>query len=303
MKLSELIRRISLSAALSFWRNGLLSTATVLVMVLALFVIGGLLLSSVLMNSVLDSLQNKIDVSVYFLPNTPEDLILGLKSEFLKIPNVKNILYVSQAEALENFKTKNQANPTIAESLKELDTNPLEGSLNITALDPTKFSDISSIIEARKEQSIDKINFHENQSAIARLTEIMNGSRSAGAVLAVVLIIVAVTVTYNTVRLAIFTAKDEISIMRLVGATAWYVRLPFLLEGVIDGVISAIITTFVFLPIVSILSPKISSFTGGIDLWAYFGSHFFEFFFILLFIGVGLGIISAFLATRKYLKV
>ena len=158
----EALKRIITSAFQSFWRNGLLSTATVLVTVLTLFVIGGLILSSVLMNTILDSLEQKIDVSIYFYQNAEEPVILALKSEFEKIPDVSAISYVSQAEALENFKAKHKDNPLIAESLAELQGNPLQASLNISASDPAKFKDIVSAIEARKESSIEKINYYEN---------------------------------------------------------------------------------------------------------------------------------------------
>src|SRR3989344_7442717 len=217
----EATKRIIKSAALSFWRNGLLSTATVLVMVLTLFVIGGLMLSSVLMNTILDSLQKKIDVSVYLFPGTPEENILKLQDQFKLIPNVSSVSYVSQAQALEEFKQKHKDNPLIVESLAELEGNPLEASLNISATDPSKFADIVSAIEAKKDKSIDKVNFYENQKVIERLSRIMTAARTGGATLAAVLAFIGVLVAFNTVRLAIYTAREEINIMRLVGATSW----------------------------------------------------------------------------------
>ncbi|MBI4134755.1 MAG: ABC transporter permease [Candidatus Sungbacteria bacterium] len=301
--MKEALTRIGKTALLSFWRNGLLSTATVLVMVLTLFVIGGLLLSSVLMNTVLDSLQEKIDVSVYFLPDTPEELILKSKADFETIPFVSSIAYISQAEALERFKEKHKDNPLISESLKELAQNPLEASLNITATDPSKFREIVSAIESRQEKSIDKINYHENQKVIERLSRIMAAARTGGATLAAVLAFIAVLVAFNTVRLAIYTAREEIQIMRLVGATAWYIRGPFLLEGMMDGALAAAITTVIFIPLTWLVSPKLLLLVEGTDLFSYFLSNFFEFFFILLFVGVALGVLSSMLAIRRYLKI
>ncbi len=299
----ESTKRIIKSAALSFWRNGLLSTATVLVMVLTLFVIGGLLLSSVLMNTILDSLQKKIDVSVYFFPGTPEENILKLQDQFKLIPNVSSVSYVSQAQALEEFKQKHKDNPLIVESLAELEGNPLEASLNISASDPSKFADIVSAIEAKKDKSIDKVNFYENQKVIERLSRIMTAARTGGASLAAILAFIAVLVAFNTVRLAIYTAREEINIMRLVGATSWYIRLPFLVEGVMDGALAAVITALAFIPITWFVSPKIGLFLEGINLFDYFKSNFFEFFLILLGVSVVLGGLSSILAIRRYLKV
>lgn len=303
MPKKESIQRIWQSAWLSFRRNGLLSTATILVMVLTLFVVGGLLLSSVLMNTILDNLQKKIDVSVYFYPDTAEQSIIKLQREFEKIPNVSSVTYVSQDQALAEFKEKHRDNPVISESLSELDQNPLEASLNITAADPNKFQDIVKAIEARKEKIIDKINFYENKIVIEKLTRIMNASRTAGASLALVLAFIAVLVTYNTVRLAIYSTREEINIMRLVGATAWYVRLPFLVEGMIDAAFAAVITTVLFAPITWLLSPKVSFFVEGVNLFGYFVSNLIEFFLMLLVVSLILGTISSALAIRRYLKV
>lgn len=299
----ESIKRIVKSALISFRRNASLSTATVLVMVMTLFVIGGLLLSSVLMNTILDELENKIDVSVYFLSGTDEDAILALKKQFEQIPNVRSIEYVSQAQALEIYKQDNKDNKIITDSLSELVDNPLEASLNITAVDPTKFSDIVAKIEARKDPTIDKVDYHQYQQVIDRFANITRQSRTAGAVLAAVLAAIAILMTFNTVRLAIYTSRDEISVMRLVGATAWYIRGPFLVEGIIDGLIAAVITSIIFFPITWFLAPKIVEFTGGANIFHYFRSNFFEFLFILIGVGVILGAVSSVLAIRRYLKV
>ena len=301
----ESIRRICKTAFLSFWRNGWLSTATISVMSLALFVFGGLLLLSVLMNTILDGLQSKIDISVYFIPDTPEEKILDIKSNFEKILNVKGVSYVSQAQALETFKEKHKDDLVLQETIAELkDQNPLEASLNITAADASQFQGIASAVEAMDEKSIAKINFEENKVAIDRLSKIMAASRTTGAALAAILAFIAALVAFNTVRLAIYTAREEINVMRLVGATAWYIRGPFLVEGILDGIIAAVAATVLYLPVTWFLSPKIESFIGGgINMFQYFSSHFFEFFAILLVISIVLGALSSLLAVRRYLKV
>ena len=301
--LKETSSRIIKSAVVSFWRNGWLSTAPVLVMVLTLFVIGGRFLSSVLMNTILDSLEERIDVSVYFLPNTQEELIVGLKADFEKIPNVSAVSYVSQAEALERFRERHKNNPLILESLAELEENPLEASLNISAADTSKFQEIVTAIEVQEEPTIDKINFFENQRAIERLSKIMVATRTTGAAIAAILAFIAVLVAFNTVRLAIYTARDEINVMRLVGATAWHIRGPFLIEGVIDGGLAAVITAAIYIPTVWFLAPNIQNFLDGINIFQYLMGHLLEFFAILFASGVLLGILSSILAVRRYLKV
>ena len=302
------LKRVTKAALTSFWRNGWLSTATILVMASTLFVIGGLLLSSYLLNSTLVSFQQKIDISVYFPPDTPEDSVLDFKSKFEAISNVSAVTYVSQAEVLERFKQDYKTNQVIVDSLNEVDGNPLQASLNIRAADTARFSEIVAAIEKLKNATAPKIDFtvdyRERAKAIDKLTKIIAVARLSGAGLSLALAFMAVLVTLNAVRMAIYTARDEINIMRLVGATAWFIRGPFLMEGIIDGIIAAAGATLLYFPIVWYLSPKIAVYVdSGIDLRGYFVSHLFSFFAILLITGVVLGALSSFLAVRRYLKV
>ncbi|OHA01992.1 MAG: hypothetical protein A3H71_01530 [Candidatus Sungbacteria bacterium RIFCSPLOWO2_02_FULL_48_13b] len=302
------LKRVIKAAMASFWRNGWLSTATILVMASTLFVIGGLLLSSYLLNSTLASFQQKIDISVYFPPDTPEDAVLDFKSKFETIPNVSAVTYVSQAEALERFKQDYKTNQIIVDSLNEVDGNPLQASLNIRAADTSRFSEIVTALEKLKDAAAPKIDFtidyRERVKAIDKLTKIIAVARLSGAGLSLALAFMAVLVTLNAVRMAIYTARDEINVMRLVGATAWFIRGPFLMEGIIDGIIAAVGATLLYFPIVWWLSPKVLIYVdSGIDLRSYFVSHLFSFFAILLIIGVVLGALSSFLAVRRYLKV
>jgi cell division transport system permease protein len=253
-------------------------------------------------------LQQKIDVSVYFPPGTPEEKILDLKTEFENIPNVSSVGYVSQAEALEKFKEDHRDDPLLVESLAELQTNPLQASLNIRAVDTTKFSEIAEGVDQIRSTSGGGIDFSadysKRASTIDRMTKIIAVARLAGALLSLVLAFIAILVTFNTIRMAIYTARDEINVMRLVGATAWFIRGPFLIEAIIDGVLAAVLTTVIFVPLVWWLSPKILSFIDtSINLKGYFISHLVGFSGILIVTGAVLGFFSSFLAVRRYLKV
>ncbi|MFY9461900.1 MAG: permease-like cell division protein FtsX [Candidatus Sungiibacteriota bacterium] len=298
------IKRVFKNAWLSFRRNGLLSTATIVMMTLTLFVIGGLLLLSVVANAVLSDLENKIDISVYFLPGAPENQVLKIKNEIVVQDNVKNVEYVSQDEALAIFKERHKDDAVISASLEELgDENPLGAVLNIKAQNSGQLANIAQFLQAKKYDVVDKINYFENQSVIERLSAIVSGVKSIGLAIVLVLSLVAVLVAFNTVRLAIYTSREEISIMKLVGASNWFVRSPFLVTGLMHGGFSAFFTSLLFLPIIWGISPKVSFLLPSINLFDYFTSNFFEFFLIILAIGVTLGVGSSALAVRKYLKV
>src|SRR3989344_1438788 len=297
-------KRVLSSGWLSFRRNGWLSTATVLVMMLPLFVIGGLLLLSVVTNSVLRDLERKIDISVFFKKGTAENQILGVKHDIELLGDVLSVSYVSADEALANFRERHRDNPEILASIEELGSeNPLPATLNIKAKDPQNFSSIAEFLKGKNYPAVEKVNYFENQKVIERLSAIVRGLRSVGIAIVLVLGFVAVLVAFNTVRIAIYTSREEINIMKLVGATNWYIRGPFMIEGILHGGIAATITALAFLPLVWFASGKLLVFLPGVNLSSYFRENFVEFSLILFAIGIILGVGSSLLAIRRYLKI
>lgn len=296
-------KRIVRTSWLAFTRNGLLSTATVLVMTLTLFVIGGLLLMSVVAHTVLGDLENKIDISVYFVPSAEEDQILRIKKSLELLSAVKEVAYVSQDDALSDFRARHEGDEIILSSLDELTDNPLEASLNIRAYDPSRLSEIAKFLKDRKYPIVHTINYFENKIVIDRLNSVVSGVRNFGLILIAVLAFIAVLVAFSTIRLAIYTAREEINVMRLVGATAWFIRGPFLLQGILQGAIAASITAGLFYPLMWFAGPRMNAFLPNIDLYGYFRGNFFEFWGVLAGVGIFLGVFSSLIAMRKYLRV
>jgi len=297
------INRVIKRGVVNFWRNGWVSLATVLVMVLALFVLGALFFSNVLLTSALSRLEEKVDISVYFKTSAPEEDILALKSALGKLQEVKAVEYVSSGQALAAFQERHAENALITQALEELGENPLGASLNVKAKDPRQYEAISRFLEAESfENIVDKINYRQNQVVIEKLTGILKASRALGLGITLALSAIAILVAFNTIRLAIYTSKDEISIMRLVGASTARVRSPFLVEGVIHGAIASVLTMLAFWPLAAWLGPKADRFFGGPNLLNYYLSNFLAIFLMLLTAGVVLGVISSLIATRRYLK-
>jgi len=297
------LKRIIGSGYQSFRRNGWLSTATIMVMVLVLFVLGNLIFLGAIAGTVLNALESKIDISMYFVTSAPEEGILGVKRELESLPDVKEVSYVSKEQALEIFRDKHRQNALIADALEEIGDNPLVASLNIKARDPSNYAVISEFLLEKNYPTVDKINYFENQIVIDRLANILSSIRGGGAILAVFLSLIAVLVAFNTVRLAIYTMREEIGIMRLVGATSWFIRGPFLINGVLYGGISALVITFLFFPLSWLAAPKLSFLIPNFNLFSYFISNFFEFFGIMIFAGIFLGVTSSFIAIRRYLQI
>jgi cell division transport system permease protein len=117
------------------------------------------------------------------------------------------------------------------------------------------------------------------------------------------LAIISVLVTFNTIRLAIYSSRDELGIMRFVGASNSFIRGPYIIEGVIFGILEAVLSTIIIAPALLFISPYIRVFVPEMDLWSYFSSHLVLLFFYQIIFGVALGTVSSGIATSKYLKV
>lgn len=297
------LKRIFKYGIVGFWRNGWISIAAIFTMVLALFMLGSLMFSSVLFNSTLERIKNKVDISVYFKDETAEKDMLAVKEFLSSLPQVKEADYISKESALKEFREKHKNNALIIQSLEELGSNPFKASINIKAKDPAYYEAISKFLnEGEFSGAIEKINYFQNKAVIERLSKILDVSQKIGFMASLILAFIAVSVTFNTIRLAIYNSREEIKVMRLVGATDNFVRGPFLFEGALYGLISGLIAIIIFLPITYWLGPKTLAFFGGPNIYDYYLANFFRFFLILIIGGGLLGVVSSFIATLRYLK-
>lgn len=288
----------------NFKRNTYLSMGTTGIMVLVLFLFSGLMSVNYLASQIVSSLEQKVDVSVYFKSEASEEEIVRVKSDLESLGTVKNVEYVSKVQALNEFKERHAGDTLVQDSLAELDDNPLQASLNVKAGDSAQYASIVSFLEGNKFRSlVDKINFYENEQVIARVLAISGGLRNWGFLLTMALALIAVLVTFNTVRLTIYSQKQEIEIMRLVGGSNWHIKAPYLVEGGMYGVLAASIVAVSFYPMAYFISPKVESLMPGVSLIGYFASNVIQFISLLFFIGILLGVTSSLVAIRRFLRV
>ena len=288
----------------NFKRNSYLSMATTGILALTLILFTGLLTFNFLSSSILADLEDKVDVTAYFNDDAVESDILIVGEELKEMETVESVTYVSKEEALDKFKERHKDDELIQESLSELDENPLQASLNIKAIDPSYYEDIVGELEASFLGSvIEKINFYENRGVIERVQKISNGIEKWGLIGVALLGLIAVLVAFNTVRLTIYSQRNEIEVMRLVGAGNGQIRGPYILEGGLYGVFGGIIALAIFYPATYVISPKIGSFAPSIDLFGYFGTYALQVTSLVIGIGVILGIVSSYIAIRRYLKI
>lgn len=298
------IKRVLKYGFINFWRNGWVSLATVLVMLVTLFTIGSLIFVNLLLSSTISRVQEKVDISVYFKSDAPEDKIISLKNTVLKLNEVKAVEYITKDDALAKFREKHKDNSLINQSLLELSDNPFGASFNIQAKDPSQYESVSKFLESGNfDEIIDKINYTQNKIVIERLSGILLSAKKIGFSITIFMTLIAMLVSFNTVRLAIYTSKEEISVMRLVGASNNFIRGPFIIEGALYGIASALITMFLLYPLTFWLAPKAMSFFGPPNILSYYLSNFASIFAFLLLTGVALGAASSFVAVRRYLKI
>lgn len=299
-------KRIIRSGFLNFWRNGIVSVASLLVATITLSVITSLILLQAVLHFSLEQIQNKVDVTIYMTNNAPEDKILDLKASLEKLPEVTAVTYTSSEQALENFKNLHQDDFLTLQALNELDENPLGASLNVKAEDTSQYESITKFLETGPVLSnegtsiIDKVNYHQNKLVIDRLTSIINGAQKLGFIVTLILVLISIVITFNTIRLTIYFAREEIGVMRLVGAENKYIRGPFMVEGILYGSIASVLTLILYIPITFWLGRNMTGFFG-MNLFTYYLNNIFQVFIIILFSGVILGAVSSFLAVRKYL--
>ena len=299
-------RRIIKAGFLNFKRSGLISWASVLVVTITLSVITMIILLQAVLHFSLNQIKEKVDVTIYFTVGASEDKIMILKDSLQKLPEVASVSYTSDEEALKLFRDRHSSDYPTIQALDEIGSNPLGGYLNIKAKEVSQYENIANFLKSDNalvlgsSSIIDKVNYNQNKLVIDRLNAMIAGAQKFGFLLTLVLIIISIIITFNTIRLTIFISKEEIGVMRLVGASKMRVRGPFMIEGAIYGVIATIITLILFWPATAWLGHNMTGFLG-LNMYDYFISNFFQIFVIILLSGVFLGIISSFLAVRKYL--
>lgn len=284
-----------------------MSFATVLITTVTLIIIGTLIFLSALLTNTLSAIRDKVDVNVYFVTTTEESDILSLKGKLEDRPDVAQVTYTSRDQALVDFRQKHANDQLTLQALDELGDNPLDASLSIKADDPSEYEGIVNFVSSTANVGgtsiIDRINYYENKTVIERLTDTIRTTEHAGLALVIFFALASIIIMFATVRLAIYSARDEIAVMRLVGASNTFIRGPFVVTGIIGGLISAAIALLLFLPATWYIGEHYAIWLGGFNLFQYYGAHFAEVAVILLGSGVLLGAIASAFAVRTYLKV
>lgn len=279
--------------------------AATMVMTITLVIFSTLFLLFMMTSYSLKTIQNTVDISVYYKIGLPEEQINLVKTELATDSRIKDISYVSAMQAFDDFKSKHQSDPLITQSLNELTENPLPATLHVKTYNLEDYPAIAEKLNSDQYKDyIDKVNFEDNRFIIERLNKILKFIVTFGLGLAGVFALIAILVIYNTITLTIYNRKEEVEIMRLVGATNWYIRGPFLTESMLYSLLSTIITALLFIPVftkvipvvIQYINPQVSLYNNSVVNFAYLC-------LVLFGIALVLSFVSTMMAIRKYLKI
>lgn len=306
---TTLTRRILTAGFRGFYRNRTVSLSSIFILTITLSIITSFYLFRAIFDYTLDQVQEKVDVRVYFTTDASIEQIQDVKAKLLGLPQVKQVTYTSREDALADFKLRHEGDQLTLQALDELGANPFGASLSVLAKETSQYEAIAQALTSGSgllgdaEGSVDKINYYQLKDSIDKLNNIIGWTNTVGFWLSVIFVLMSCMIVYNTIRLAIFVYRDEIAVMKLVGASNMFIRGPFVVEAVLYAFVATVITLILFWPATAWVTKKTVFFFEGLNLHSFFISHFFQLGGLLLLSGVVLAVISSLLAVRKYLQI
>ena len=300
------IKRIFIFALQNFWRNIWLSVVTVTIMILCLWSIVLLGVLNAVSQEALAKLAEKIDIAVYLKPDLKSEQVENMRVDLAKLPTVKKLEVITADEAIKRFQDKHEGNAAIKQSLLDLKNNPFGATIIIKAGNEEGYNKILTALEGRRfKPFIQSANFDDYRRVIKEVGTWVEKLKNIAGGFSLFFLLITLLVVFNTIRMNIYTHREEIAIMRLVGASSWFIRAPFLVEGVIYAALATLLTAAIFFPLLSAAQPYVDAFLGGltVDLVSYFKAQS-VFFFGWQFVGASvLSILASTVAMRRYLKV
>ncbi len=287
----------------NFRRNGWLSFATITILSLSLFIISFAGLITIGTRLIVSNLEDRISVTISFNPDIDENRILVMKEDLKRFREIESVEYVSREQALDDFLKSNGDDPIIRQAIDEIGENPLLASLVIRAKKQSDYEKIATVLKASEYQTyISRINFEKNRKIFERLNSISEAARKFGLFLGAAFGLIAILITFNTIRITIYSHRQEFEIMRLVGASNLYVRMPYIFEGILYGLFAGVTA----IALVALGSYGLSGFTEGAfpqgNLFRVFMDYLPMISVLTILLGILLGVISSFIAIHRYLK-
>jgi Cell division protein len=280
----------------SFWRNSFMSVASIATVALALFILGLFSMLAANLDYFADNLENQVQLSVYLKDDLKTDQVMAVGRQLKALPDVKELTFTNKDQAMERMKERMKDQPGILDALGG--KNPLPASYEITFNNPQSVK--SAATEVRDINGVEST--HYGQDIIEQLFNIANVIRWGGIVLIVFLAFATLFIISNTIRLTVFARRKEIGIMKYVGATNWFIRWPFLLEGLLLGFIGGVIADIALFQFYEFVTESIHESLAFLPLIGFF-PFMYQLAGGLLLISMIIGAIGSTISLKRYMKV
>ncbi len=300
--------RIIHSGIVNFLRNFSLAIAAIAVMVITLTIVLFSIITNAAFGNTIAQITSQVDVSVYLKDSDTTAQTNTLLSQLKSLSNVKSVQYLDKALVLKQYEAQNASNQQLLNAISQT-SNPLPATILIKPYDLNKISDIKTFLSkpniANLQSNLPSYS-GEREVAINRITHATNILREIGVVAVIAFTIVCALIIFNTIQMTIFNRRDEIQIMRLLGASKTFIRGPFIVESIIYGIVAAVLSVAIINAAFAAASNALqASSLGLLDIGyanSYFDNYFLKLLSIQLLIGVLIGVSSSYIATRRYLK-
>lgn len=302
-------KRTILAGLRGFYRNRTVSLSSIFILTITLSIITSFYLFRAVFDYTLEQVKERVDVRVYLTVDATDEQAAEIKAKLLGLSDVKTVTYTSREQALLDFKKKHEGDQLTLQALEELGSNPFGASLSVIAKDTSRYEAIASQLSEGSgllgddRGVVDKVNYYQIKDSIDKLNSIIGWTNTVGFWLSVVFVLMSCMIVYNTIRLAIFVYRDEIAVMKLVGASNMFIRGPFIVESFLYSIVATMITVVLFFPATVWVTRKTVFFFEGLNINSFYAAHLLELVGTLLLFSSVLTVISSLLAVRKYLKV
>jgi cell division transport system permease protein len=303
-------KRVIKSGLLNFFRNIWISIAATSMVAITLFIISTIIILYTLTVLSINNSTDKVGVvTAYFNDRTTEQEMQNITEEIRSIPGVKSVEFISKEEARARFIERHKDEPLWLQTLSEFETNPVPASISVRADELSNYSSIYEALstpryEAYFQDDQGASTVRDNQKVIEKLHKIIDFITRFGVLLALIFMVVTVMVTFNTIRLTIYNRREEVEIMRLVGATNWYIRWPFIIEACLYAIFASLVTSAIVFGLLYLLSGRIEEFLSLNSLGtSLINALFTRIVIVNIVASVGLSIIASWIAIRKYLRI
>ena len=293
-------------ATTHFWRNLWISLVTVFILTLTLFIVSFVATLNLVADQAIESIQEKIDIDFYFKQSVKENDVLESKIFLESLPEVKQVRYISKAEALQSFTEEHADEPNIQEALAAMDDNPLPATLSVQAHELSQYETVVNQFESSDYAIlVEQKNFSDHQLIIDRVSFLTKRAYQGGIIISAIFVIISLVMMYNTIRIAIYSHREELGIMKLVGATNWFVRSPFIIESLLYALFASALSLVLLSALVFSLAPYVNGFFTGYNfsLNLFFINNVWLIIIGQVLFSAVLAVGSTMLAMSRYLKV